>query len=115
MAGATVRIIRNRCPEVAARFPRETSQIVRAQVLESEARVKINVADRWIDTGATLNSVKGEMTGEFSGMVSVGTEYAIYGDKGTRFIAPRYFFTDEMHRAEYVFPDRFKELEARLG
>jgi hypothetical protein len=116
MAGVSVKIIKNRCPQVAARFPRETSQIVREQVLESEARVKTNVVSMdVIDTGNLLGSVQGEMTGEFSGLVSVGAEYAIFQDKGTRYISPRPFFTDETHRAEGTFPDRFKGLEARLG
>lgn len=116
MAGATVRIVLNKCPRVAARFPGEVSKIVREQVLESEARVKVNatVMDV-IDIGTLRASVNGEMTGEFSGLVSVGVEYGIYQDKGTRFISPRPYFSDEQHRAESAFPARFKDLESRLG
>ncbi len=76
-------------------------------MLESEGDVKINIrAYDYIDTGATLNSVKGEMLSENVGQVSVGTEYAVYGNYGTRYQAARPFFTEAEVKAAGTFPAR---------
>lgn len=115
MASARVIIKTNHCPRVASRFPREVNRLMREQVLESEAHVKTNiVAMDVIDTGFMLNSTTGQMTGEFSGEVTVNAEYAHYQNDGTVFISPRPFFTNEVHRAETAFPARMRQLEGRL-
>lgn len=122
MASARVIIRSNLCPLVAARFPDAVNKIVREQVFDSEGRVKVNVVSMGVvDTRMLLNSVAGEMTGQFSGEVTVsaqsgqGYPYPAAQNFGTVFISPRPFFTDETHRAETVFPARFKALEGMLS
>lgn len=61
-----------------------------------EARVKQSIVG-WpsgaiVDTGAMLNSVKGEVVDSTTAMVSVGVNYAIYVEYGTYKMAARPFF-----------------------
>lgn len=114
----TVRMVvrANRCKAVAARFPREVDALVRAQLLQSEADVKENVVKYdVIDTGNLLNSVAGRSTGQARGEVVSGAEYSAYQNFGTRFISGRPFFSDAIETARKEFPERFRELEGRLG
>lgn len=67
-----------------------------------EARVKETIQS-WpsgpiIDTGAMLNSVRGELTGPTSGQVSVGVDYAVYVEFGTRYMPGRPFFQTAIDR-----------------
>jgi HK97 gp10 family phage protein len=112
----TTQIIYNKLPQVRARFPREVSEIVREQIKVTEDDIKTNIQKYdYIDTGATLNSVQSAMTGQFSGEVTVGTEYAVYGNYGTRYQTARPFASDAAVTGETEFPERFRELEGRLG
>lgn len=122
MAGATVRIKSNLCASVAARFPSAINKVVREQVLESEGRVKINIVSYGaVDTGMMLGSVKGEMTDQFAGEVTVSAEsgdgfpYPAAVNYGTVHMSPRPFFSDEVHRAETAFPARFNALARMLS
>ena len=45
-----------------------------------------------VDTGAMLNSVKGEMTGPYEATISVGVDYAMYVEFGTFKMPARPFF-----------------------
>lgn len=114
--GITTQIVYNKLPRIRAQFPREVNQIIREQILVTESDTQVNIQKyNYIDTGATLNSVASRMTGEFSGEVTVGTEYAVFGNFGTRFQPARPFFSDAAVKAESEFPERFRELEGRLG
>ena len=114
--GITTQVVYNKLSRIRAQFPREVNQIVREQILVTEGDIKINIQKYdYIDTGATLNSVASQMTGEFSGEVTVGTEYAVFGNYGTRFQPARPFASDAAVTAESEFPERFRELEGRLG
>lgn len=108
----TVEVLFDKLDDFARLFPRETQQIIREQVMQSEADVKTNIVKYdYVDTGATLNSTQGRMTGEFAGEVSVGTEYAMYGNYGTRHQPARPFFSDAADKARREFPQRFSALE----
>lgn len=112
MAGITVVVVKNRLPDIERLLPREVNRIVREQVFVTEGDIKDNiVAYNYIDTGATLNSTQGRMTGETSGEVVVGTEYAAYGNYGTRYQPARPFASDAATKAEGEFPARFRQLE----
>lgn len=105
----------NHLPRIKRALPSEISAVVREQVFVTEGDIKTNIQTMdYIDTGATLNSTQGHMTGEMSGEVVVGTEYAVYGNYGTRYQAARPFASDAATKAETEFPGRFRSLESRL-
>lgn len=111
----TARVEYNRLPKVRISFPGAVNKIVLEQVLQTQTDVRTNILKYdYIDTGATFRSVEGDMIGQFTGEVTVGTEYAVYGNFGTRFQAARPFFSDATVKAEREFPDRFKGLESQL-
>lgn len=113
--------VKSKLGRVARQFPDEVRTIIREQVLESEGNVKINIVKYdAIDTGAMFGSVKGEMTGDLEGEVSVnaqsddGFPYPIVVDKGGAHVAGRPFFSDEAERARQTFPDKFRGIGGRL-
>ena len=109
MANLTVDVPRNVSGKLAAELPRLIRDAIRKQVFVTEGDVKLNIRKYdYIDTGATLNSVRGEMTGAQEGMVSVGTEYAVYGNYGTRYQAARPFLTEAEIKAREEFGPRVR-------
>jgi hypothetical protein len=110
------KIVYNKLPQVRARFPREVSQIVREQIKVTEGDFKLNIQKYGaIDTSKMINSVDSDMTGEFTGEVVSPAEYSGYVNFGTRFMTARPFASDATVTAESEFPERFRELEGRLG
>jgi len=106
----------NLCKRTAARVPDAVHNLVRAQVLQTEDDVTVNVVKYdVIDTGNLLGLTKGEMTGQGQGEVVNNAEYAAYQNFGTRFIAGRPFFSDAIDVARQEFPKRFKDLERELA
>jgi hypothetical protein len=115
MASVKVIIKHNKLPQLAARFPREVNRIVREQVMQTESDVKVNIRKYGaVDTGNMLNSTQGRMEGEHDGVVSVGADYAVHVNYGTRYISGRPFFSDATERARQEFPERFRGLERGL-
>jgi len=111
----TARVEYNRLPRVRRSFPGAVNTIVHEQVLQTQTDVRTNILKYdYIDTGETFRSVEGDMTGEFSGEVTVGTDYAVFGNYGTRYQPARPFFSDAVVKAEAEYPDRFKKLESQL-
>lgn len=60
------------------------------QVFEGEIKRGI-VAYNYIDTGATLNSTQARLVAEGEAQIGPTTEYAVYGEFGTRTQAARPF------------------------
>lgn len=81
MAGMiSILIQSNRLGAIAGRVPGAVRQLVQRAVLDVEGQAKQRAA---VDTGAMRNSIDGRMTGDTSGEVGVGQEYAVYVEYGT--------------------------------
>ena len=81
MAGMiSITLTKNLLPAIAAKVPGAVRQLVLRAVLDVEGQAKSRAA---VDTGAMRNSISGQMTGDTSGEVGVGQEYAIYVEYGT--------------------------------
>lgn len=108
---------RNVSGALAQALDAAVNKAIRTQIEVTRNDVKANiVAMDYIDTGATLNSVQAEMIGPTEGKVSVGTEYAVFGNFGTRYQAPRPFFTQAETKAAEEFPKRMKAaVEGAVG
>ena len=81
MAGMiSITIAKNLLPALAAKVPGAARRLVQRAVLDVEGQAKQRSA---VDTGAMRNSISGRMTGDTSGEVGVGQEYAVYVEYGT--------------------------------
>lgn len=78
MPGVT--ITKNRLGAIAAGLRPQLSQVVDKTGFDLEAREKELAA---VDTGFMRNSIQYEKTGDLSGVVAVGAEYAPYVNYGT--------------------------------
>lgn len=111
MPRLTVRIEKNRFHEVARAFPREVDAIIREEGLAFEDGVVSNIVKYdVIDIGTLLDSVAFDGKDE----VADNVEYGEFQDKGTAFISPRPFWSDELETSRLRYPKRFQELERRL-
>lgn len=105
----------NHLPLLDSQFRQRVNRGVRKQVFVTEGDVKVSVVKYdVIDTGNLLGSVRGEMTGELSGMVSVSAEsgdgypYPWIQNYGSVHIPPRPFFSDPEAKAESEFEPRVR-------
>lgn len=111
MARLRAVVEKNRCAEVARRFPIEVKQIIREEGLAFEDGVVGNIVKyQTIDTGTMMNSVAFDGEDE----VKDNVQYGEFVDKGTVHMEPRPFWSDELAESRRRFPKRFRELESRL-
>lgn len=111
MGRLIVTVEKNRCAEVARRFPIAVDEIRREEGLAFEDGVVGNIVKYGvIDQGDLMGSIA------FNGVdeVADNVEYGIFQDRGTVFIAPRPFWSDELEVSRKRFPARFLNLERRL-
>ena len=140
MAGKNqVRIVYNRFPELAQRFPdvvrgivRDTAEAVASYSREAMRQPKSgrvyklskNISHQAsapgeapaVDTSALINSIQVEMTGKTQATVSTNIEYAAALEFGTSdgHIAARPFFRPAVRRVKDRFIELLRGLEARL-
>lgn len=112
----------NKLPAIARQFPAETNRRIRQQVFQTEGDVKTGIVSHdAIDTGNMLGSTRGEMTGQFEGLVSVSAEsedgfpYPQLINSGGVYVAPRPFFDEALDKARGEFPRRFDGIAGSLG
>ena len=79
-----------------------------ALVVEGEAKQNIIRYD-FIDTGATLNSTAAEQVAENEAHIGPATDYAIYGELGTRFTPPKPFMREAIENNKAAIMDAVKE------
>ncbi len=111
MPRLTVVVEKNRFPEVAKRFPVEVDRIRRLEGLAFEDGAVSNVVKyQVIDSGTLMGSIAFNGDDE----VADNVDYGEYQDKGTVFIAPRPFWSDELGVSRRRYPLRFQELRTSL-
>lgn len=106
---------KSRLTQIGRQFPDEANRVVREAVMDVERDVVVNIVKYGaVDTGTMLGSVRGEMTGQAEGMVSVNAEseegypYPVAVNYGTRYVPARPFFTDAVEQERQRFPERFR-------
>lgn len=120
MPSVDLDVIRNEFPNMLAQFDSIVNRAIRKQIFVTEGDVKTNIVKYdAIDTGNMLGSVKAEMQGQDTGIVSVsaqsgdGYPYPVAVNFGTVYVSPRPFFTEAETKAETEFPGRMRsEFEA---
>jgi hypothetical protein len=131
MARTVVRIEFNRFPQIAAKLPRETRQIVEETTLEVEADIKVAMAAEKsgriygshqasapgeapaVDTSVLINSIQREVQGT-EGAVYTNQETAAMLEFGTSRMAPRPAWVPAAERAREGFVRKMRDLEGRL-
>lgn len=108
MVKISVSVTSNRLGAIAAKLPGATRALVTKAVFDVEGQAKARAA---VDTGAMRNSIQGQMTGNTSGEVGVGVEYAVYQEYGTAKMPAHPFMTPA---AEAVRPG-FEAAAAKLA
>lgn len=111
----TVRV--NNFDRIEAALALQLNTAVREQVNVTQRDVQGNIQKYGlIDTGTMLNSVQGQMTGQYAGEVTVsaqsaaGFPYPAAQNFGTRYIPASPFFSEAATKAESEFPRRIKQL-----
>lgn len=90
----------NRLPEISAQMEARASQAVAKAAFDVEARAKAVVP---VDTGNLRSSIQTE-TNVLQATVSVGADYGIYVELGTRFMGAQPFMTPaaEIVRPQFI-------------
>ena len=108
MPKLSVTIEKNLLPKIGREIPRISKQLVLEEGFAFEDGVVGNIIKyQTIDTSTLMGSVAfdGEDT------VADNVEYGIFVDKGTVWVDPRPFWSDEMTVSRRRFPERFQNLE----
>jgi HK97 gp10 family phage protein len=109
--GATVQILYNHIPRIAAALRPACGEIVQETILAIETGAKIVVP---VDTGALRASIESDMTGDTSGEVATAIEYSVYVEYGTVHMAARPYMTPAAEAERRHFMRKMSDLEARL-
>lgn len=133
-----IRIVYNRLPELATRFPVEIAQIVQETAQGVEADAKLRMAQPKsglfyrksksgkmhqasasgeapaIDTGALVNSIANRMQSLTTAIVYTNQEYAPMLEFGTRKMGKRPFFRPAAEKMRARFLEKLKTLERRI-
>ena len=109
--GATIEIVFDHFPQLAAALPEAVGEIVQETILGIETQAKIKVP---VDTGALRASIQSEMTGETSGMVSTNLEYSVFQEYGTVFQAGTPYMTPAAEAERRHYMRKMTDLESRL-
>jgi HK97 gp10 family phage protein len=87
--GITTRVVWNRFPQIMAGMEQRAGQIVRKTALDLQAHMMANAP---VDTGFLRSSIQAEKLGRSHWRVTVGADYGIYQEYGTRFQQAQPFF-----------------------
>lgn len=86
----------DRIDELTRKIPEEVERVVASVALGMEADAKMEAP---VDTGYLRNSISSSKIGLAEYEVRAGADYASFVNFGTRFMAPRPFFTHAAERA----------------
>lgn len=122
MVKVVAELVFNHLSQLAGGLQGAVNRGIRKQVMVTEGDVKVNIVKySYVDTGNALGSVRGQMTGQMEGLVSVSAEseqgfpYPTVGNYGSVHQAPRPFFTEAEMKAEREFAGRVRrEVESSL-
>lgn len=78
----------SRIPQICAAMPARAGAVVQKTAMDIEATAK-GLAP--VDTGALMNSIQAQPTGQLSAIVNTGVDYAIYQEYGTYKMAAQPF------------------------
>lgn len=106
---ASVRVVSNRLPAIAASLRPKASQIVRKTAEDIAAQAKLNTPPR-VDTGAMMNGYQIEMRGELSAVVFNTQEYHIHQELGTAHISPHPMLVPAAEKARAPFQAAINQL-----
>lgn len=106
-AGVTWTVVENRFPQIIRAMEQQADQVVRKTAMDLEARAKVRAP---VDTGILRASIQAAAVGPRHWRVTVGAEYGIYVEMGTRFQRAQPFLEPA---ADEVWP-AFQAAMARL-
>ena len=110
-AGATIEIVFDHFPQIAALLPQAVGEIVQETILDIETGAKLRAP---VDTGALRASIQSEMTGETSGEVATDIEYSVFVEFGTVRAAAQPYMTPAAEAARSPFIRKMSNLESSL-
>ena len=102
----------NRLPAVAAKLPAAANIVLERHGREMEATAKRLVP---VDTGALRDSIAWEMTGETSGQLVAGQEYAGYVEFGTRHAAAQPYIRPAFEQQRPEIEAAFRRIQELIG
>lgn len=116
MAGfGQIRLTHNKFPQIAAKLPVATSQIVRKAAYDIKALARGRLwRGHGVDTGLMKNSIDVEMVTPTMAEIGPHTEYAIYVEYGTRKMAAIPFMTPAAEQVRPAFIAAMRQLERYL-
>src|SRR4029453_3788123 len=109
--GATVQIVYNHIPRIAAALRPACGEIVQETILAIETGAKIVGP---VDTGALRASLQSDMTGDTSGQGANNTDFSVYVEYGTVHMGERPYMTPAAEAERRHFMRKMSDLEGRL-
>ena len=103
------RVVVNHIPAIQAGMEQRAGQIVRKTALDLEAQMKLRAA---VDTGFLRSSIQAQKVGRSHWVVTVGAEYGIYVEYGTRFNRAQPFFFPAIGEVRPAFIDAMRSIAA---
>lgn len=82
-------VVENRFPRIIADMNRNADMLVRKAAMDIEAHAKMRAP---VDTGILRASIQAAAVAPRHWRVTVGADYGIYLEYGTRFMAPQPYF-----------------------
>lgn len=87
------RVVFNHFPKIKANMVANAEAFTEKAAADMEAGMKARIVGQGaVDTGFLLNSVQAKKIGPAWWRITVGADYGIYVDQGTRFMEARPFF-----------------------
>lgn len=106
-AGVTWRVVYNHFPKIAAGLEGKAEAIVAKAALDIEAGAKLRAP---VDTGTLRASIQASRVGPAHWRVTVGVDYGLYVEMGTRHMAAQPYLHPAVQAAEATFRQAMKGL-----
>lgn len=104
-SGVTWRVVFNDLPKIADRLGVNAERIVAKVALDVQAGAQDRAP---VDTGYLRGSIRAVRVGEAHWRVTVGADYGIYPELGTRFMAARPYFGPAVQAVRGAFISKLK-------
>ena len=96
----SIRVEKNDFPRIAAGLPRSAERVVAKTAMDLSAQMKVRAA---VDTGFMRASITAARVASAHWRVTVGAEYGIYVEMGTRHMAAQPFVRPSVNAIRPVF------------
>jgi len=103
----TTRVVFNRFPAIRANMLQTAEQLTAKTAMDLEAGMKLRVP---VDTGFLRSSIQARQVGKAHWRVTVGADYGVYVEYGTRFNRAQPFFFPTVAEVGVAFMEGMRRI-----